>query len=133
MLTTSVMSCLIARSSMRLKVRPPVHVDPQAGLSARFAGLEYGKLQPANFNAPGRSSDFALWKRSSRDEIACWDSPWGTGRPGWHIECSAMSTSAVGPDLDVHSGGIDVCIHRDDDPIAILTPTLSTVEIPSSQ
>ncbi|XXQ30129.1 cysteine--tRNA ligase [Plasmodiophora brassicae] len=71
-------------------------------------GLEYGKLQPANFNAPGRSSDFALWKRSSRDEIACWDSPWGTGRPGWHIECSAMSTSAVGPDLDVHSGGIDL-------------------------
>ncbi len=51
--------------------------------------------------------DFALWKRSKEGE-PWWDSPWSKGRPGWHIECSAMSTHYLGPTLDIHGGGRDL-------------------------
>ncbi|MDP6933666.1 MAG: cysteine--tRNA ligase [Myxococcota bacterium] len=51
--------------------------------------------------------DFALWKASKPDEIS-WESPWGPGRPGWHIECSAMSQRYLGSCMDVHGGGIDL-------------------------
>lgn len=51
--------------------------------------------------------DFALWKKAKPDEIA-WDSPWGKGRPGWHIECSVMSTKYLGDTFDIHGGGIDL-------------------------
>jgi len=51
--------------------------------------------------------DFALWKAAKPGEIS-WDSPWGKGRPGWHIECSTMSTSILGPTLDIHGGGQDL-------------------------
>ncbi len=51
--------------------------------------------------------DFALWKRSKEGE-PWWDSPWSKGRPGWHIECSAMSTHFLGPTLDIHGGGRDL-------------------------
>ncbi len=51
--------------------------------------------------------DFALWKSSQGEEIF-WDSPWGKGRPGWHIECSTMSTNIIGPTLDIHGGGRDL-------------------------
>ena len=51
--------------------------------------------------------DFALWKKSKGDEIS-WDSPWGKGRPGWHIECSVMSTKYLGKTLDIHGGGEDL-------------------------
>lgn len=55
------------------------------------------------------ASDFALWKFSPKDHIRDmeWDSPWGKGFPGWHIECSAMSLRYLGPTLDIHTGGID--------------------------
>lgn len=53
--------------------------------------------------------DFVLWKRSPTGQYELeWDSPWGFGRPGWHVECSAMAMSAMGPDLDLHTGGIDL-------------------------
>ncbi|WP_314506137.1 cysteine--tRNA ligase [uncultured Microbacterium sp.] len=54
--------------------------------------------------------DFALWKGSKDDEpdSARWDSPWGSGRPGWHIECSAMSRRYLGPEFDIHGGGLDL-------------------------
>jgi cysteinyl-tRNA synthetase len=52
--------------------------------------------------------DFALWKRTGDNEIVCWNSPFGYGRPGWHIECSAMTFSHFGPHLDIHSGGMDL-------------------------
>ena len=48
--------------------------------------------------------DFALWKSAKEGEI-CWDSPWGKGRPGWHIECSAMNRAAFGDQIDLHGGG----------------------------
>ncbi|MBF8969620.1 cysteine--tRNA ligase [Streptococcus sp. NLN76] len=51
--------------------------------------------------------DFALWKAAKDGEIS-WDSPWGAGRPGWHIECSVMSTELLGPTLDIHGGGSDL-------------------------
>ncbi|MBF0806361.1 MULTISPECIES: cysteine--tRNA ligase [unclassified Streptococcus] len=51
--------------------------------------------------------DFALWKSAKTGEIS-WDSPWGAGRPGWHIECSVMSTELLGPTLDIHGGGSDL-------------------------
>jgi cysteinyl-tRNA synthetase len=54
--------------------------------------------------------DFALWKATKADEpeSASWDSPWGKGRPGWHIECSAMSTHFLGTKFDIHGGGLDL-------------------------
>ncbi|MCP2637589.1 cysteine--tRNA ligase [Microbacterium sp. HD4P20] len=54
--------------------------------------------------------DFALWKGAKREEpaSAAWDSRWGAGRPGWHIECSAMSRRYLGPEFDIHGGGLDL-------------------------
>ncbi len=52
--------------------------------------------------------DFALWKANKPDEDKAWDSPWGPGRPGWHIECSAMAEELLGVELDIHTGGVDL-------------------------
>ncbi len=52
--------------------------------------------------------DFALWKAHKEDEDTFWDSPWGRGRPGWHIECSAMAESLLGVGFDIHGGGSDL-------------------------
>jgi cysteinyl-tRNA synthetase len=61
--------------------------------------------------------DFALWKAAKPGEIA-WDSPWGKGRPGWHIECSAMSRKYLGDTLDIHAGGTDLCFPHHENEIA---------------
>lgn len=57
-----------------------------------------------------RATDFALWKAAKVDEpdTAAWSSPWGLGRPGWHIECSAMTRSVLGEHFDIHGGGLDL-------------------------
>lgn len=80
---------------------------------------DYGKLchrDPEQLEAGARvevserkrnPGDFALWKGSKPGEPA-WDSPWGPGRPGWHIECSAMSMKLLGETLDIHGGGLDL-------------------------
>jgi cysteinyl-tRNA synthetase len=52
--------------------------------------------------------DFALWKSQKAGEDAAWDSPWGSGRPGWHIECSAMAEKFLGPAFEIHGGGTDL-------------------------
>jgi cysteinyl-tRNA synthetase len=52
--------------------------------------------------------DFALWKAQKPGEDTAWDAPWGRGRPGWHIECSAMAERLLGVELDIHGGGIDL-------------------------
>jgi cysteinyl-tRNA synthetase len=52
--------------------------------------------------------DFSLWKANKEGEDAWWDSPWGRGRPGWHIECSAMAEKFLGPRFDIHLGGLDL-------------------------
>lgn len=70
----------------------------------KFYALRAGarvEVEPAKENP----SDFALWKG---DEEWGWDSPWGRGRPGWHIECSVMSLAYLGPTLDIHAGGTDI-------------------------
>jgi len=64
-------------------------------------------------------SDFALWKkRKSEDGDNYWPSPWGEGRPGWHIECSAMSMKYLGESFDLHGGGIDLCFPHHENEIA---------------
>ena len=62
------------------------------------------------------STDFVLWKRAK--EGLCWDSPWGPGRPGWHIECSAMSMDALGETFDIHGGGLDLKFPHHENEIA---------------
>lgn len=61
--------------------------------------------------------DFALWKKAKQGEPA-WDSPWGKGRPGWHIECSAMSTKHLGETIDIHAGGTDLIFPHHENEIA---------------
>lgn len=61
--------------------------------------------------------DFALWKRAKPNEIA-WESPWGAGRPGWHIECSAMAMKYLGETFDIHGGGRDLCFPHHENEIA---------------
>jgi cysteinyl-tRNA synthetase len=61
--------------------------------------------------------DFALWKASKPGEPS-WESPWGIGRPGWHIECSAMATAHLGPTLDLHGGGMDLIFPHHENEIA---------------
>src|SRR5690606_13014504 len=61
--------------------------------------------------------DFALWKAASDEEVG-WDSPWGYGRPGWHIECSAMSTCCLGESFDIHGGGSDLMFPHHENEIA---------------
>lgn len=61
--------------------------------------------------------DFALWKAAKEGEI-CWDSPWGKGRPGWHIECSAMNRKAFGDQIDLHGGGRDLIFPHHENEIA---------------
>ncbi|MFZ3578067.1 cysteine--tRNA ligase [Virgibacillus sp. DJP39] len=61
--------------------------------------------------------DFALWKNAKNEEIA-WDSPWGQGRPGWHIECSAMAKKYLGETIDIHAGGQDLTFPHHENEIA---------------
>jgi cysteinyl-tRNA synthetase len=62
--------------------------------------------------------DFALWKANKPGEDTWWDSPWGRGRPGWHIECSAMAEKYLGPEFEVHGGGLDLVFPHHEDEIA---------------
>jgi cysteinyl-tRNA synthetase len=67
------------------------------------------------------AQDFALWKSAKPEDEAAgaaWDSPWGRGRPGWHLECSAMSMKYLGETLDIHTGGIDLIFPHHEDEIA---------------
>jgi len=70
--------------------------------------VEEGKKDPI---------DFALWKSAKKDEIY-WDSPWGKGRPGWHIECSAMALNNLGETIDIHGGGKDLIFPHHENEIA---------------
>ncbi len=63
------------------------------------------------------AADFVLWKPSSAEQVG-WDSPWGRGRPGWHIECSAMSEAHLGETFDIHGGGLDLIFPHHENEIA---------------
>ncbi|XP_047611684.1 probable cysteine--tRNA ligase, mitochondrial isoform X5 [Phacochoerus africanus] len=88
-------------------------------------GAKYGKLvgvAPDPVGEPGDSDkrhagDFALWKAAKPQE-PFWASPWGNGRPGWHIECSTLSSLVFGSRLDIHSGGIDLAFPHHENEIA---------------
>ena len=106
------------------------------------AGMPYARLEPWNrsdkaLQADGEGAlsqratekrsdaDFALWKASKPGEPS-WPSPWGPGRPGWHIECSAMATDRLGSQLDIHSGGIDLAFPHHDNELAQTEAFLKT-------
>lgn len=76
-----------------------------------------GDLAAKDQNEKRSQTDFALWKKSKSGEPA-WDSPWGKGRPGWHIECSAMASTICGKTLDIHTGGVDLKFPHHDNEIA---------------
>jgi cysteinyl-tRNA synthetase len=63
-------------------------------------------------------ADFALWKRAGEDRLMKWDSPWGEGFPGWHVECSAMSMKYLGDRFEIHTGGTDLIFPHHEDEIA---------------
>lgn len=109
-----------------------VYYDTQAW---ETSGGVYARLEPWNRNdkdlqADGEgalsntktsfkksAADFALWKASKSGE-PYWPSPWGPGRPGWHIECSAMASDVLGRQFDIHSGGIDLAFPHHDNELA---------------
>ncbi len=62
--------------------------------------------------------DFALWKATKPGEDTSWDSPWGKGRPGWHIECSAMASKLLGPAFEIHGGGLDLVFPHHENELA---------------
>jgi cysteinyl-tRNA synthetase len=63
-------------------------------------------------------ADFALWKKANPEDMQIWRSPWGDGNPGWHIECTAMSTKYLGENFDIHGGGMDLKFPHHEDEIA---------------
>ncbi len=90
---------------------------------------DYGKLsnrpleemQQGEDDATGlkrHPQDFALWKAQKEGEDTAWDTPWGRGRPGWHIECSAMAEEILGVDFDIHGGGSDLIFPHHENEIA---------------
>jgi cysteinyl-tRNA synthetase len=88
-------------------------------VNLNFAGMRPGERISQDEYAKEFVADFALWKaRAPEDGSVFWPSPWGEGRPGWHIECSAMSMSLLGPSLDLHLGGEDLVFPHHEDEIA---------------
>src|SRR5690606_33680689 len=76
-----------------------------------------GRLDDAEATKKKHPFDFALWK-GTNSEVASWPSPWGRGRPGWHIECSAMSSKYLGETFDLHGGGLDLVFPHHENEIA---------------
>ncbi len=106
------------------------YATPEGNVYFRVSSFkEYGKLSHQIIDEtmagvrkdvePGKENDidFALWKTAGDDEIY-WDSPWGKGRPGWHIECSTMSMKYLGETLDIHGGGKDLRFPHHENEIA---------------
>jgi cysteinyl-tRNA synthetase len=78
-----------------------------------------GKSQAVDADEKEDATDFALWKAHKPDDgTNSWDSPWGAGRPGWHIECSAMSKKHLGETIDLHTGGVDLLFPHHENEIA---------------
>lgn len=87
-----------------------IHTFPAYGRLAHFhlEDLRDGVRVSNDEYDKENAGDFALWKAwDERDGDVAWESPWGRGRPGWHIECSAMATGILGPEIDIHCGGED--------------------------
>jgi cysteinyl-tRNA synthetase len=90
--------------------------DPQYG---RLSGQRPDQVEEQEPNPLKEDPrDFALWKANKPGEDTWWDSPWGRGRPGWHIECSAMAEDAFGPVFEIHGGGIDLVFPHHENELA---------------
>ncbi|HEX7583006.1 MAG TPA: hypothetical protein VF321_07950, partial [Gaiellaceae bacterium] len=76
----------------------------------RLSGQRPDQMEQGEEPSPLKEDprDFALWKANKPGEDTAWDAPWGRGRPGWHIECSAMAEEAFGPVFEIHGGGLDL-------------------------
>ena len=88
-----------------------------------LSGRKVGELEneTRELNSQGEKrffADFALWKKANEKDMQIWRSPWGDGNPGWHIECTAMSTKYLGDTFDIHGGGLDLKFPHHEDEIA---------------
>jgi cysteinyl-tRNA synthetase len=89
-----------------------------------LSGQRVDEMQPAGDSAGDARKrdprDFALWKghKPEEPETAAWPTPWGPGRPGWHLECSAMATKYLGPTFDIHGGGLDLVFPHHENELA---------------
>jgi cysteinyl-tRNA synthetase len=90
--------------------------DPEYG---RLSGQRPEQVEEQEPNPLKRDPrDFALWKATKPGEDTSWESPWGRGRPGWHIECSAMVEAAFGPSFEIHGGGLDLVFPHHENELA---------------
>jgi cysteinyl-tRNA synthetase len=90
--------------------------DPEYG---RLSGQRPDQVEEQEPNPLKEDTrDFALWKANKPGEDTWWDSPWGRGRPGWHIECSAMAEDAFGPAFEIHGGGLDLVFPHHENELA---------------
>jgi cysteinyl-tRNA synthetase len=93
-----------------------VATDPGYG---RLSRQRVENMEPEEETPLKRApQDFALWKATKPGEDTSWDSPWGAGRPGWHIECSAMAEDAFGPVFEIHGGGLDLVFPHHENELA---------------
>ncbi len=108
-------------------VNGSVYFDTKKYMSAYNYGILSGRKvdelenETRNLNAQDEKrffADFALWKKANPDDMQIWRSPWGDGNPGWHIECTAMSTKYLGKHFDIHGGGMDLKFPHHEDEIA---------------
>ena len=90
--------------------------DPGYGRLSRQRPDQVEEQEPNPLKESPR--DFALWKANKPGEDTSWDSPWGRGRPGWHIECSAMAEDAFGPVFEIHGGGLDLVFPHHENELA---------------
>ena len=86
----------------------------------KLGGLSRGKLEAGArvevVKGKRHPADFALWRTAKPNDLQQWDSPWGRGNPGWHIECSAMARSLLGQEIDIHTGGEDLAaVHHNNE------------------
>ncbi|CDM35868.1 hypothetical protein DTO013E5_5383 [Penicillium roqueforti] len=95
---------------------PYARLEPWSRSDNKLAAEGEGSLASKTTEKRG-ASDFALWKSSKPGEPS-WSSTWGKGRPGWHIECSAMASARLGKHMDIHSGGIDLAFPHHDNELA---------------
>jgi len=90
--------------------------DPGYG---RLSGQRPDQMEEQEPNALKEDPrDFALWKANKPGEDTSWDSPWGRGRPGWHIECSVMAEEELGPEFELHGGGLDLVFPHHENELA---------------
>ena len=91
--------------------------DPAYG---RLSGQRLDQMEQGEEPSPLKEDprDFALWKAQKPGEDTAWDAPWGRGRPGWHIECSAMAEEAFGPVFEIHGGGLDLVFPHHENELA---------------